>query len=259
MSSQENLAGGNMNQVYRKGEKVYRTLRPTSQTIQLLLRHLAQQGVVRVPRAGGISQGYEIVSFIAGKTFSYPWAERVFRCSTLAGLARLLRQVHDASATFQAPAGAVWSDCLPGRPEVICHNDLGPYNIIFGPANQLGLIDFDRAAPGPRSWDLAYAIYRFAPFCGLGNLARLVHLPLLAERARMFCSIYGWPNPGNLIQQMELRLAHEINWLRGRQQQDLAARRRLLAAGHDLAYAADLAFLLRHRSALEDLISNEKF
>jgi len=156
-------------------------------------------------------------------------------------------------AQVRAPSGAVWGDRLPGPPEVVCHNDIGPYNIIFAPTNEIGLIDFDRSALGPRSWDLAYAIYRFAPFCGLGNLARFVQLPVLAERARLFCSAYGWPDPASLIELMELRLICEINWLRGKQQQDLAARQRLLAARHDFAYAADLAFLRRHRSALEDL------
>jgi len=253
MSRLKNLTGGNINQVFRKDDDVYRTLRPTSQTIQALLRHLEQQDVPRVPRARGISQGFEIVSFIAGKTATYPWPKRVFRRSTLAGLARLMRQLHDASASLQAPAGAVWGDRLPGPPEVVCHNDIGPYNIIFAPTNEIGLIDFDRSALGPRSWDLAYAIYRFAPLCGSGNQPGFVQLPVLAERARLFCSVYGWPDPASLIELMELRLICEINWLRGKQQQDLAARQRLLAARHDFAYAADLAFLRRHRSALEDL------
>lgn len=236
-------------------DTVYRTLRPASKTIQKLLLHFETMEVPGVPRPLGISQaGYEMVSFIEGESPQFPWPARAFHLSTLVAIAHLLRKMHDASTTFTLPPDAVWGDLLPGQAEVICHNDLGPYNIVFGPNGQLGVIDFDRAAPGPRSWDVAYAIYRFAPFCGYGETpGHFMSLPQLAERVCEFCASYGWTDPADLYEQMERRIVHEITWLRDSCPQDLSARKRLLLAGHDGHYIAELEFLRQHRSELEDL------
>jgi hypothetical protein len=38
---------------------------------------------------------------------------------------------------------------------------VGPYNTIDIEAKAVALIDFETAAPGPRIWDLAFAVYRF--------------------------------------------------------------------------------------------------
>ena len=248
---------GNINELIRLNDTVYRTLRPASETIQKLLGHFERMQVPGVPRPRGISEaGYEIVSFIEGESPQNPWPARTFHRSTLIGIAHLLRRMHDASTTFESPPDPVWGDCLPGKAEVICHNDLGPYNLVFGPAGQLGIIDFDRAAPGARSWDLAYAAYRFVPFCAYGKAPRYFASPtLLAERVCEFCTAYGWPSPASLYEQMERRLAHEIAWLRDSHPQDLAARKRLLSLGHDNHYIADLEFLRQHRVELEDLTS----
>ena len=48
--------------------------------------------------------------------------------------------------------------------EVICHNDVAPYNMTFVDGHVSGLFDFDTASPGRRIWDLAYLAYRLAPF-----------------------------------------------------------------------------------------------
>jgi aminoglycoside phosphotransferase (APT) family kinase protein len=37
---------------------------------------------------------------------------------------------------------------------------------VFSDTRLTGVIDFDYASPGPRSWDLAYLAYRLAPLTG---------------------------------------------------------------------------------------------
>lgn len=77
--------------------------------------------------------------------------------------ARLIRDFHDAVATFTPPPGAQWQVLIPADgDEIIAHNDLAPWNLIIGD-RQWAFIDWDTAAPGTRLWDLAYAIHGLAP------------------------------------------------------------------------------------------------
>ena len=46
----------------------------------------------------------------------------------------------------------------------MCHGDFAPYNITFVDRCVHGIIDFDTLHPGPRIWDVAYAVYRRSPF-----------------------------------------------------------------------------------------------
>jgi hypothetical protein len=49
--------------------------------------------------------------------------------------------------------------------EVICLNDVAPYNMVHDGEQLVGFIDMDMASPGPRAWDLAYLAYRICGWC----------------------------------------------------------------------------------------------
>jgi|GEM_PF-4845058 len=63
----------------------------------------------------------------------------------------LLRRYHDAVA----------GTALAGAPEVVCHGDFGPWNLIWVDGVPSFVIDFDNAHAGPRVEDVGYALWKF--------------------------------------------------------------------------------------------------
>ena len=158
------LAGGNMSQVVRRGEAVHRTAGPWTPTVHRLLDHLRANGVSWLPRPLGVDdQGREVLSYLPGTVPSYPMPSWVWSEDVLVDAGRRLAQIHRASAGFDTD-GAVWQLPAHDPAEVICLNDVAPYNMVFDDDHRLsGFIDVDTASPGPRAWDLCYLAYRLVP------------------------------------------------------------------------------------------------
>lgn len=160
----ERLAGGNTNDVVRDGDTVHREAGPWTPSVHRLLNHLHSRGITWVPKVRGIdASGHEILSYLPGTVPQYPMPPWVWDEAVLDAAARRLREVHDATVDFDR-TGCTWGLDAREPAEVICHNDVAPYNMVFDDKHSLvGLIDFDAAAPGPRMWDLAYLAYRLVP------------------------------------------------------------------------------------------------
>ena len=159
----ETLAGGNMGSVVRRGDRVLREAGDWTPAVHRLLGHLQSSGVAGVPIPHGISDdGREVVGFLEGDVPSYPMPAWVWTEAALESAARLLRQIHDATAGFDIDGP--WRSPVHEPAEVVCHNDFAPYNLVFEGGLVVGAIDWDFASPGPRVWDLAYLAYRVVPF-----------------------------------------------------------------------------------------------
>lgn len=89
----------------------------------------------------------------------------------LLSVGALLRELHDSTASIATGKAATSRDSLDpsGVHEVICHGDAGPGNIVFRDGRAFALIDWEMAAPGRRSWDLATALRYWAPFRNPAN------------------------------------------------------------------------------------------
>ncbi|GAA1077025.1 phosphotransferase enzyme family protein [Nocardiopsis composta] len=175
------------------GSRVVREAGAWTPTVHRLLRHLRSRGLTQVPEPFGIDQDRETVGYIGGAVGAYPLSRAVRSEKALAGSAALLRRLHDAGRDFEHRPEDVWM--LPPRSpaETVCHADFAPYNCVFHGAVAVGVIDFDTAHPAPRTWDIAYALYRFAPLTAPGNHDGFGSLESQAGRARRFCDAYGLP------------------------------------------------------------------
>lgn len=156
------LTGGNMGTVTRLGAEVRRPAGPWTANVHRLLTAYADAGIEQTPRPLGFTaDGRERLSFLPGigpdGSPDWLWTDAV-----LTDAARLVRRLHDASTPLAtAPDG--WRSPVHTPAEVVCHNDVAPYNLVFSEGRLTGIIDFDYASPGPRAWDLAYLAYTLVP------------------------------------------------------------------------------------------------
>ena len=169
------LTGGRITQgVVRVGNTVRRPTGAHTPFVHSLLRHLEEVGFDGTPRVLGIDeQGREILTFIEGHV---PPDLATWSDDQLVEAAELIRRLHDATAGTELAAGE----------EVICHNDLSPCNAVFVKGMPAAFIDFDEAAPGPRSQDLGYAMWLFLDLGPAGADTRTQ-----GRRMRMMCDAYG--------------------------------------------------------------------
>jgi len=175
---EEVLPGGGSTAVVRRGAAVHRTAGPWTPTVHRLLEHLHAGGVTFLPRPLGFDErGREVLTHLPGTVPNHPLPAHVWTPAVLATAGRQLAEVHAATRTFltggggagagTGPSGAVWQQPVREPVEVVCLNDVAPYNMVFDADGRLtGWIDVDTASPGPRVWDLAHLAYRLVPLTG---------------------------------------------------------------------------------------------
>ncbi|WP_437302646.1 phosphotransferase enzyme family protein [Sorangium sp. So ce388] len=246
----ETVFQGGVNTVRRRGDRVHRPASAAAPAIHRLLRHLRGAGFDAAPEPfGHDGEGNEVLSYLEGDVFPALPAE-LRTDDLLTSAAALLRRFHDASATFVAGPEDRWA--LPARSpaEVLCHGDIAPYNCVFRAGRVVGFIDFDTAHPGPRVWDVAYAVYRFAPLHAPTNPDSAGSPEEQARRAAWFCRAYGL-EPGALLLDTAIdRLAALLASMRARAEAGDAASQAHIAAGHPALYEEDIRYLRAERERL---------
>lgn len=198
----EVFAGGTANhgRVRRRGDEVWRPRLPGATARHALLRHLEDVGFEGAPRVHRLGDDVEVLSYLPGAvpdpamapgTGLAPWAAGD---DALAGVGALLRRLHDATQGFDASAWS-WPGRVPlrhrsGDDVVVTHNDPHPGNVVFRDGRASGLIDFDLAEPGSRSWDLASAACFWVPMLDPADVDE-PRAGRFVERFAVLCDGYG--------------------------------------------------------------------
>lgn len=240
---EEPLTGGNMTSgVVRVGDTVRRAAGPWTPAVHALLAHLRAAGFDGAPEPLGLdSRGREVLRYVPGTVASGDGFQLLQPEAQLRRAARLIREFHDAAASFVPPAGASWQVLIPpDRAEIIAHHDLAPWNLVMGP-QQWAFIDWDTAAPGSRLWDLAWAVLGFVPLSANPAL----QAPDAESRLRVFTDAYGLDDSGDRQQLVALlgpraRAMHAF--LAGQAQRGTQPWLRLWREGHGEAWRSDAAY-----------------
>jgi hypothetical protein len=176
---EEVLTGGHLTTVVRVGDTVRRQAGPWAPTVHALLDHLASKGFNHSPRTLGFDErGREVLSFVPGDTVGgdLPWPDWVWSEEILVEVGRATAQFHRAVADFR-PSGTrpwSWGPAELAEGQIICHNDIAPYNVVAESGHLRAFIDWDLSGPGTTRSDLAFVAWQWVP----------LHDPLVA---RFFC------------------------------------------------------------------------
>ena len=250
MSKATILKGGNSNQVIREGNTVVRNTGVWSPFVHQFLAYLAAKGFKESPRLIDSTDNKEQLSFVEGEVGHYPLKPFMRSNDILIEAARLHRKFHDLTQHFEIPSKAQF--LLPidtTEPyEVICHNDFAPYNCVFKDNHLVGIIDFDTAAPGKRLWDVAYAVYRFAPLVTDQHCFDMGWrvVPDRSMRLKLFCDSYGLADRSTLIGTVIKRIEALVKFM-----QDTSSNLDHMPVYHD-----DLSYIRENYTLFNQAISS---
>jgi hypothetical protein len=207
---EEPLKGGiaNVGKVSRVGPHVLRPSSPHSTSVHTFLRAVRRAGFDGCPMPVGIDEdGRERLEFIEGEVPAPPYPHWSQSDAALASIVQLLRGLHDAARRFDA-TGLHWADTLadPAGGTLVCHNDVELSNVVFRDGVAVGLLDFEFAAPGRPTYDLAQLCRVCVPIDDDFDQARLGwHATDRPARLRLVADAYGLDRNGRA----ELLLAME--------------------------------------------------
>jgi hypothetical protein len=244
---EERLVGGNTHaEVVRVGNTVRRPTGDWTPGVHALLQHLDAVGYDGAPKLLGVDeQGREVLSFVPG---SVVWPEHFSLVQTGAALAEVaaaIRRYHDAVAGFPYER-FTWSDrgADPRGPhEVLCHNDLAPWNLVHGEPAVWTFIDWDLAAPGRFAWDLAWALLSFVPLMPNSTLTERQTL----NRIATFGEGYGTALPDHVLGVAVERCASEAERIERQGGAGIDPYARLLADGHATAWRSAAIHIRGHQ------------
>ena len=202
---------GNAGAVVRRGDHVLRPTSAHTPAIHALLGYCHDNGFDGVPEVVGVEPaepgaaggGRERLVFVPGDVPVPPFPTWSQTDAVLASTAALLRRYHDAVAGFSAPPDATRSDEMvdwaPGPDPVICHNDVCPENVVYRDGAAVVLLDFEFAAPGRRTYDLASLARMCVPIETDEDAARTGRGGLdAAARLAVAADAYGLDAPGRV-------------------------------------------------------------
>lgn len=151
----------------RHGDTLLRPAFKWTPTIHALLRHLHQNGFTACPEVVGSGfspDSRETLSWVDGIIYpSAPWPHME---TTMWELGRILRHLHEVTASFVPPKEAIWMPWTlhEADGDVISHCNIAPWNVLFIDSRSLIIINWEYAGPTSRLNEVAVTGWYTAHF-----------------------------------------------------------------------------------------------
>ncbi|HEY8911811.1 hypothetical protein [Lacisediminihabitans sp.] len=128
---EEQLSGGNVSgSVVRVGDTVRKAWAPSTSGVHDFMKVVRRAGVDVPAVFGRDAEGRQSIEFVPGRLALQ--ADSLTHAE-LARVGRMVRAIHDASEGFAPRDTAIWNVVIPApTQELICHNDLAPWNLVMG-------------------------------------------------------------------------------------------------------------------------------
>jgi Ser/Thr protein kinase RdoA (MazF antagonist) len=206
---------------------------------------------VDAPKPLGCDQhGRQVVEYVSG---TLALDKSPLGLEDLLRVGRMIRRIHDASELIPIHDPDGWQMLLPAEnPNLMCHNDLAPWNLITG--ERWVFIDWDGAGPSTRLWDLAYAAQSF------GMLFEGQPVESAAARLRALVDGYGADLALReaLPATMAKRAAAMFELLRSSSESGFQPWAEMYGNGHGEHWLAAADYVARNQTAWERALSQSE-
>lgn len=243
----EYLDGGR-DTIYRQDNYIFRPAAGWSSHVHDFLKYLHSKGFDKVPYPYGIdNEGIEKLSYVEGTVYNDLLPDEVKSDETLISFCNLIKQFHDLGETYVKTLTGQEQWMLPVRTpvETMCHGDLAPYNITIEGKKAIGIIDFDTLHPGPRLWDISYALYRWIPLMSPDNIENFGSDEDKKRRMKLFLQTYGLTDISysEIINQVIKRLEYLVEFMKKEAAAGNSTFQQHIDAGHLDIYLRDIDYM----------------
>ena len=202
------LDGGNVGGAVRIGRTVRRDTGPWSPAVHALLSHL--EGFPCVPRVLGTDErGREVLTFLPGHVVDID--SEILTEEQIVSVTRWVRRLHEEMRGFSHPGPWRMHDGTMKAGEIICHNDVAPYNICFEGDELVGVFDWDMSGPNTPLIDLGFLAWNAVP------LWRDLSPVTSARRLELIAKTYSGPSPAEILHATVVRAEQMIEGIRAGQ------------------------------------------
>jgi thiamine kinase-like enzyme len=239
---------GGRDDIYREDNCVIRPTNFWTVHIHRYLKYLHDKGFSKVPYPYEIDvSGKEKVSYVEGSVYNGILPDEVRSDEALISFCKLIRQYHDIGEEYieKLTGNEQWMLAVQTPTETMCHGDLAPYNIAMNGKEAVGIIDFDTLHPGPRLWDIAYALYRWIPLMSPDNPESFGDEEDKNRRLRLFISTYGLNDISykEILGSVIARLQYLISFMENEARKGNSTFIQDIEEGHLEQYKKDLMYI----------------